>query len=109
MDGNLSVSTISQKSDKRIKENFKELDENDDIIDKVKVYSFNFINDESHLKHVGVIAQEVKEFAPELVRSDDNGVLSVNYVELIPYLINKVHQQDKIISQLMMKVNDNGV
>ena len=70
---------------------------NDNIIDNVKVYSFNLKNDER--KHYGVIAQELQEIAPELVYDGggEEHMLSVNYTELIPHLINKIHQQDKRI------------
>ena len=45
--------------------------EDENIIDNVKVYSFNFKNDteEPKRKHYGVIAQELQEIAPELVSS----------------------------------------
>jgi hypothetical protein len=40
--------------------------------------------------HYGLLAQEVKELYPELVHEDDAGVMSINYIELIPLLIQAV-------------------
>ena len=100
-----------QNSDRRLKENINELTDEENIIDNVKVYSFNLKNDieEPKRKHYGVIAQELQEIAPELVYSNHcpNGddILGVNYTELIPHLINKIHQQDKRINELEAKVN----
>jgi hypothetical protein len=50
-------------------------------------------------KHTGFIAQEVQGVFPELVQKDDKGMLSVNYVELIPVLAGAVQEQQKIIQE----------
>ena len=42
--------------------------------------------------HFGLIAQDVKEVFPELVREDASGMLSVNYVELIPIMIQTLKE-----------------
>ena len=61
-------------------------------------------------KHYGFIAQDVQKLFPELVKEDGSGYLSVNYVELIPILVNavqelsaKVEEQDKQIKELQAK------
>ena len=49
----------------------------------------------------GFIAQEVQNVLPELVcKIDDSGFLSVNYIEIIPFLVSKVQSQDKEIKSL---------
>lgn len=40
--------------------------------------------------HYGLLAQEVKQIYPELVHEDAAGVMSINYIELIPLLIQAV-------------------
>ena len=98
-------------SDRRLKENIEELTEeqSSDLIDNIKVYSFNMINDKEEPKrlHYGVIAQELQEIAPELVSAgrDKEHYLGVNYTELIPHLINKIHQQDARIKELERKID----
>ena len=101
--GTITCSSLTQTSDERLKENVEEM--NDNIIDNVKVYSFNLKNDER--KHYGVIAQELQEIAPELVYDSggEEHMLSVNYTELIPHLINKCKQQDKRIQELESKID----
>ena len=42
--------------------------------------------------HYGFIAQEVQQIAPELVQTDKAGNLSINYLELIPLLVQKVQE-----------------
>lgn len=48
----------------------------------------NDINDTT--THYGLLAQEVKEIYPELVYEDAAGVMSINYIELIPLLIKAI-------------------
>lgn len=43
-------------------------------------------------KHYGLIAQELQKVFPDLVIEESDGFLSVNYIELIPLLIQSVHE-----------------
>jgi hypothetical protein len=50
----------------------------------------------------GLIAQEVQKQFPELVMADDEGYLSVNYIGLIPHLI-EAHKELKAENELLKK------
>jgi len=50
-------------------------------------------------QHIGFIAQELKEVFPELVYEDSEGMLSIDYVSLIPVLTGAVQEQQKIIQE----------
>lgn len=67
-------------SDRRLKENFKSIDP---LRFNPVFYQFNLRADSTKKTHYGVIAQEVEQYAPELVRTDSNGTKSVNYIELL--------------------------
>lgn len=43
-------------------------------------------------QHYGFLAQEVQKLYPELVREDGDGYLSINYIELIPLLVQAVQE-----------------
>jgi hypothetical protein len=43
-------------------------------------------------KHFGLIAQDLQQVYPDLVYQEDNGYLSVNYVELVPLLIQSIKE-----------------
>ena len=43
-------------------------------------------------KHYGFIAQEVEEVLPELVHTDKNGYKSVDYIGVIPLLVNAIQE-----------------
>ena len=51
-------------------------------------------------KHIGFIAQELKEVFPDLVYEDKEGMLSVDYVSLIPVLVGALQEQNETIQQL---------
>lgn len=53
----------------------------------------------------GLIAQQVKEIYPELVKTDNNGMMYVDYVGLIPVLINAVNELNSKVETLN---NENG-
>lgn len=50
--------------------------------------------------HYGLIAQEVQEIYPELVQADGAGMLSINYIELIPLLIQSVQELSAQVASL---------
>jgi hypothetical protein len=54
--------------------------------------------------HIGLIAQEVKEVIPELVVEDEEGILGINYIELIPILIQSIKEQQEQIDALKSEI-----
>jgi predicted nucleic acid-binding Zn-ribbon protein len=94
-DGNITISgTLSQGSDVRLKSDVK-------TIDGSKVFDMRgvtFIKNGE--KGAGVIAQELQEIAPELVREGSDGILSVAYGDLVGYLIESVKTLKDEIEQI---------
>ena len=43
-------------------------------------------------KHIGLIAQELQEIFPSLVEVGQDGYLSINYIELVPVLIQAIQE-----------------
>ena len=48
-------------------------------------------------KHIGFLAQEVKEIIPEAVHQDEKGTLAIDYSTIIPVLIQGFKEQQAII------------
>ena len=48
-------------------------------------------------KRYGLIAQEVEELYPELVSTGHDGMKSMNYIELIPLLLDQIKELKKSI------------
>ena len=123
--GNMDVTgEFSSASDKRLKRDFKKIDNALEKLSNLKPVSYYFRHDEfpemhlSERRKMGLIAQEVVEVFPELVSDDGktkdgkiDNLMSVNYVELIPVLIQAIndlkHDLDKskaIINGLNVEV-----
>lgn len=83
-----STGTIFQASDAKLKENIRTIQGGLDAIRKIR--GVNYTLKDSPILESGVVAQEVQQSIPEVVSSDKNGYLSVNYTGLIPYLIEAV-------------------
>lgn len=88
-------------SDKRLKDDLNKISNSKEILDNISGYSFTW-NEKSDRngKDLGVIAQDVQEVLPEIVNERDNGYLAVDYVKLIPVLIEEVKRLNKEIEAL---------
>ncbi len=131
VNGHLTYTTSNQTSDIRLKTNITGIKAGslqkvkylhpiqfqwkqvEDVIvqDTTVVKTPHFSSDiDLKQKHYGLIAQEVQKVFPELVQEGGDGYLSVNYIELIPLLIQavqelsaKVENQNKQIKELQSK------
>ncbi len=68
---------------------------------------------ERDMKHMGVLAQEVRDVVPEVVRTMPDGKLAVEYYSLIGLLIEAIKEQEKKIDELasreLMMPKGNGL
>ena len=108
--GSISATSVNTTSDLRVKKDISNLDDSSmRMLSLLRPVSFLYDNkdsllylDESEYKrtHYGFIAQEIKEIIPDIVIEDAAGYLSVNYIELIPLLVQTVKQQQEQIEDL---------
>ena len=93
--GNIDIDgTLTQGSDLRLKSDIK-------TIDGSKVFDMRGVSfTKSGKKGAGVIAQELQEVAPELVKENEDGMLSVAYGDIVGYLIEAVKDLKAEIEQL---------
>lgn len=122
-------------SDRSIKKDIKDIESASSILSKIKPKTYHLDNknvpqlnmDEKRLQY-GVIAQELEEILPELVKNvtilsdydkdqkaknDMKSLKSVNYTGLIPILIagfneqkTALEEQQKLVSDLTKKISD---
>jgi len=52
------------------------------------------------------MAQELETVYPELVHEDSYGFKSINYVEIIPILVQAINEQQKIITAMQKKIDE---
>jgi hypothetical protein len=95
---------LIQTSDRRLKKGFLLLSNSLSGIYQLKGYHYKWIEaSRSQDLQTGLIAQEVQKIFPELVQTDEKGFLSVNYIGLIPHLIEAVKELKDENNQLKNK------
>ena len=107
-DINVIGGDINVTSDERLKTNIKKIQNSMEIITNIRGVEFNWNKKMKELhssistskKELGVIAQEVEEFIPEMIKTNDNGYKMVNYNKLIPILLEGIKTQQKQIGEL---------
>lgn len=95
--GTLNSTNFNSLSDVNFKENIEKIEDSVAIINQLEGVSFNWKDNGN--KSYGLIAQELEKVLPELV-SENDGVKSVNYDGLIPFLINAVKELSLRVEKL---------
>lgn len=95
-------------SDERLKENITPIENAVDKINQMGGYNYDwkegFETIHSHKGHdLGVIAQEVQSVLPEVVTERETGYLAVDYVKLVPVLIEAIKELSAKIKELENK------
>jgi hypothetical protein len=101
--GNIHASGSITSSDKRWKKNIQPLDSPLKKINQLNALSFEWKKDEfkemnfAEGRHIGQIAQDVEKVIPEVVSTDAKGYKSIEYANLVAYLIEAIKEQNSII------------
>ena len=99
--------TLRNSSDRRLKEDIKDLTESVDLIKKLKPVSFRMKNNPEHTKH-GFIAQDIKPLSNDgewdIWAEPDGDIQGICYTELIADIV-KVEQE---ILNRLEKLEENG-
>ena len=127
VDGTLTATSVVTPSDIRLKTNITNISKTGQTLDnlmKINVLSYNFKKRElpeaerdtiqeatlrafdkkseadAKERHFGVSAQELQEIFPDLVKEGQDGYLGVNYVELVPILIQAIQELKAEVEEL---------
>ncbi len=97
---------ITDSSDIRLKEKVQDLGLELDKIIALRTVSYYWKDREERTdkKQIGLIAQDVEKFYPELVETDDFGMKSVNYSHLISPVIQAIKELFQIDQNLKREV-----
>jgi hypothetical protein len=108
LDGGLRnrYNEYGQYSDENIKENIVAATNKLEEVKQLQVKNFNLIGD--NFKQIGLIAQDVEQIFPSLVKNtttpDGNEVKSLKYSVLVPILIKAMQEQQTIIDDLKSRL-----
>ncbi|RKX19994.1 MAG: hypothetical protein DRP35_06775 [Candidatus Zixiibacteriota bacterium] len=98
--------TFSACSDKRYKKNLKPISNVLFNLKNINSYYYNWKIKEfpnmafTNRKQIGVIAQDIEKYYPELVKTDANGYKSVDYSKLSVVLLEAIKEQQQLIDEL---------
>ena len=95
--GNVSATSYTTTSDRRIKENIININENIDLLKPRK-----YLNRLTNKEEFGLIADEIEQIFPNLVNGNKDGEIlqSVNYIQLIALIIKEVKELKEKINQI---------
>ena len=94
---------LFEYSDRRLKQNIIEINSSLDTVCKLNGVQFTWITNKQ--KDYGIIAQYVQQIIPELVTIEEKtGFKQVNYIKLIPFLLQSIKQLNKKIADLQFKL-----
>lgn len=93
---------MTASSDIRLKENFESIGNALELVGQLNGLYYTWKKDAGTDKprKLGFIAQEVEKVIPELVKTDSEGMKSVDYVSVVPVLVEALKHQQKQIDEL---------
>jgi hypothetical protein len=104
--GSIRCTNLTQTSDARLKTNITALNSSLENIMRLNGYHYQWKDTAmGQSLQTGLLAQEVKAVFPELVQQDEKGILSVNYLGLIPVLVEAVKELKKENDNLKSLIN----
>lgn len=115
VNGNIRANTTVYTSDRRFKTDINNLNAAIEKIKQMQGVSYKLSGDDQqplntgqsgNNKQFGLIAQGLRLIYPELVYEDAKGYLSVDYVSLIPVLIEAIKEQQGQIDDLKKKIEE---
>ena len=110
VNGNIRVNTTIYSSDFRLKKEIMPLSTNQidrlNLLHAKSYYMTDIDSSEINFARMryGFVAQDVNEVYPELVYSDKDGILGIDYVSIIPLLTEKIKLQDQNLKNLKAKI-----
>jgi type II secretory pathway pseudopilin PulG len=96
-DGEITAKGYFYTSDERLKENIQDLD-GWEVLKDLAPKSYRYKKDGREA--MGLIAQDVEKLLPQLVQEDEDGMKSINYIDLIGPLIDEVQALHAKVSAL---------
>mgnify|MGYP002638046679 CR=1 FL=1 len=105
--GNFTASgDVTAFSDITLKKNIELIPNALDKVLSLRGITYNRIDIENEPKQSGVIAQEVEKVLPEVVHTDEEGIKSVAYGNMVGLLIEAIKEQQQQIDELRRKLEE---
>ena len=102
--GTVNAANFNTTSDATLKTNVETLTGSLDAVKSLRGVSFDWL--ENGNSEVGVIAQEVEAVLPDVVSTNDQGIKSVKYGNMVALLIEAMKEQQAQIDELKAKLGE---
>ena len=108
--GNVRCVSLTQTSSRKVKKNIKDMtSEEARKLLELEPVSFDYKNEEQGTDRRGFIAEDVAKVLPNVVTPEtENAPASLDYIQLVPYLVKMVQEQQKDIEELKKKIEKLG-
>ncbi len=104
LSGTANAANFNTTSDATLKTNVETLSGSLDAVTSLRGVSFDWL--ENGGSEIGVIAQEVEAVLPDVVSTNDEGIKSVKYGNMVAVLIEAIKEQQLRIEALEAKLGD---
>ena len=105
-DGQLVVAgDVTLTSDIKTKDNIEGLEPVLSRVIELEAKKYTMVSDDNSKRKIGLLAQDVQKLFPELVYTNKDGVLSLNYQAIIPVLIKALKEQQKSFERLEKQIS----
>jgi hypothetical protein len=104
LSGTANAANFNTTSDATLKTNVETLSGSLDAVKSLRGVSFDWL--ENGGSEIGVIAQEVEAVLPDVVSTNDEGIKSVKYGNMVAVLIEAIKEQQLRIEALEAKLGD---
>ena len=101
--GTLSATIFTSLSDKTQKTNIKPIEKSIELVKQLEGVRYDWINNQK--PSIGVIAQDIEKVLPEVVETNNDGLKSVSYGNIVGVLIEAIKEQQVRIEELERKLN----
>jgi len=96
--GDVIAQNVNSLSDATLKENVTPIADAGQVVDALEGVGYDWRDGSGHA--YGMIAQAVEEVIPEAVKTDENGIKSINYSMVIPFLVETVKELRQDIAEI---------
>lgn len=100
----LATGNVTAYSDIQVKSNIEPLKDAMASVLRLRGVTFTRIDQEAEGRQIGLIAQEVEQVVPEVVKTHDDGMKSLAYQNLVALLIEAVKEQQEQINHLQARM-----
>ena len=99
--GDVTAQNVNSLSDAVLKDNINPLIGADAIINGLFGVEYDWKNGSGH--SYGLLAQDVEKVLPDAVKTNDAGLKSVNYIMIIPFLVETIKKLGSEVAELKKK------